>query len=881
MTSSTSDTFEQDDDRSITELEDGSVVFKTPEEKQTEETSHFDNLAETLDTFKLNALATDLLELIEKDKESRKKRDEQYEEGLKRTGLGNDAPGGAMFDGASRAVHPILAEGCVDFAARAIKELIPANGPVKSKIVGKSDRVALERAKRKADYLNWLLTKKMRSYRDEKEILLTQLPLGGSQYEKYYPDPENGNYVMEFVPVDKVLLPFAAVSFSSAPRITHMLDLTKAEFERRIRSGFYKDIENVLDVTEEIPEETASEKANDRIEGRRDGSYNEDGLRRVYEVACNVAAEDEDLAPYIVSIDDASGRVVAVYRNWAEGDENKERLDWWVENKFLPWRGAYGVGLPHLIGGLAGALTGALRALLDSAHINNSPGAVKLKGGRASGQNITIEQTQVVELEAPPGTTDIRQVIMPLPFNPPSPVLFQLLDWITAQAKGVVATAEEKIADAGQNMPVGTTLALIEQGSQVFSSIHARLHESQRRSLEIICRLIRDYPDEEALKRFELTVEDFAEDDDVEPVSDPRIFSEAQRFAQLQEQMKLMQAFPDLQWDREEIARRALVLLRCDNADGVLPSKPPEVTADPVTENFMAVTASAVLKVSPEQDHIAHIKAHLAFILDPFFGAGPAISGPQLAPILANVQEHMMQVYLGASKAAAAVGAVSLGQTSESVIADGAAFALRELQRIMPEFPQMLQQAAQTVQGKMPQAPVDPAVQKTFEAAMAEIQRKAQESQSHMQLEVQKLQADMQFKQSELAASAQGEQQKHALDMRLAEMGNAIKLQVAAIQEEGRRAAEDLRQQVELMKNEADNEQKQTTDLIKNYQDNLTQTQIALQQVSEKVENSVQALPNFGSQVEQLNRVLADIERQKGRDAFGAVTQGLQVGVIE
>src|SRR5574343_195925 len=425
-----SEVFEQDPNMSVEELEDGSAIVDI-EEAAPSQSDHFSNLAESLDEFKLNSLASDLLDLIEKDKEARKKRDEQYEEGLKRTGLGDDAPGGAMFDGASRAVHPILAEGCVDFAARAIKELFPANGPVKTKIFGKSDKDKLERAKKKRDYLNYLFTKKMRSYRDEKEILLTQLPLGGSQYEKYYPDHKRNTYCMEFVPVDKVLLPYAATSFHDSPRVTHMVELTRAQFEGRIESGFYRDIRIQ---TEDLPEETAAQKANDKIEGKDESAYNADGLRLVYEVTCIAEAEGEESAPYVIHIDEPTGQIVAIYRNWAEDDENKERLDWWVEDKFIPWRGAYGIGLPHLIGGLAGALTGALRALLDSAHINNSPGAVKLKGGRSSGQNLQIEQTQVAELDAPPGVDDIRKVLMPLPFNPPSQTLFNLLDWITNQA---------------------------------------------------------------------------------------------------------------------------------------------------------------------------------------------------------------------------------------------------------------------------------------------------------------------------------------------------------------------------------------------------------------------------------------------------------------
>lgn len=820
----------------ITELEDGSAIIEVVEEQVVEQPDFYSNLAETLDTFTLNTLATDLLELVDKDKEARKKRDEQYEEGIRRTGLGDDAPGGAMFGGASRAVHPVLAEGCVDFAARAIKELIPANGPVKTRIVGGADREILERAKRKRDYLNWLLTKKMRSYRDEKEILLTQLPLGGSQYEKYYVEgvPGKYRYAMEFVPVDKVLLPYSAASFYSSPRITHMLDLTKAEFEKRIQRGFYRDIEHLLDVSDQSPEETAAEQANDKIEGRTENAYNEDGLRRVYEIVCQRSFEDDEfLAPYVVSIDEPSGKVVSVYRNWAEGDEERESLEWWVEDKFIPWRGAYGVGLPHLIGGLAGALTGALRALLDSAHINNSPGAVKLKGGRASGQNITIEQTQVAELDAPPGVDDIRKVMMPLPFNPPSPVLYQLLDWITAQAKGVVATAEEKIQDVSDRMPVGTAMALIEQGSKVFSSIHARLHESQRRSLEILCRLIKDFPNDEELARFELTPEDFDSSDDIEPVSDPNIFSESQRFAQLQEQLKLMAVFPDLKWDREEIARRGLELLRADAIEGILPAKPPEVTSDPVTENFMAVMAAAKLKAVPEQDHIAHLRGHIAFLVDPVFGGGPALAGPQLQGILAHVQEHLMQVYLGAAKAAAAVKAAQSGQADEMVMAEGSEFAMQQIGQQMQQLVPMLQKAAEVVKQKMPQPPVDPAVQKTFEAAMAEIERKKAVDAQNIQTEQAKITQQGQLDQAKEQRAAAEQQQEDALTMRLAAMNNVVKLQLAEIQERGKNQVEELRQQIELLKNTQDNRVRKETELIKNTEDNQTQLIIAGMQPSE------------------------------------------------
>ena len=309
--------------------------------------------------------------------------------------------------------------------------------------------------------MNWQLSNQIEEYRSEKEILLTQLPLGGSQFEKYYHDAKLGRIVMEFVPIDEVFLPYAASSFYTSPRVTHMQTLTRHTFESRIRSGFYVDIQNLI--TEPFPDQTASQTANNKIEGREESGYNEDGARVVYETQCWQQIEDEDdPKPYIVHIDESTGKVLAIYRNWKEEDATFKKLDWWVENKFIPWRGAYGIGLLHLIGSLAGSATGALRALMDAAHINNAPTAIKLKGGRASGQNTNIEVTAVQEIDAPAGVDDIRKVIMPMPFNPPSPVLFQLLDWITNQAKGVVATAEEKIADASNTMPVGTALALIE-----------------------------------------------------------------------------------------------------------------------------------------------------------------------------------------------------------------------------------------------------------------------------------------------------------------------------------------------------------------------------------------------------------------------------------
>src|ERR1035437_5272421 len=330
----------------ITELEDGSVIVSSLDDSDPVDSSSdfYANLVPDLSDFELNTLASDLLELIERDKEARKERDKTQEEGIRRTGLGDDAPGGATFDGASKIVHPVLAEGCVDFSARAIKELFPSNGPVRTKINGESNEAALQKAKSKRDFLNFYLVERMPEYRSEKETLLTQLPLGGSQYEKYYFGPKRIR--MEFVPIDKLLLPFSANSFYTANRITHVKDLTEEEIDDLVEDGFYED---VFGMDGEEPEETSSQKATDKIEGKESSGYNEDCFRTIYEVTCNIDAEGDGIAPYVIHIDVPTEKICAIYRNWKESDEEKTRLDWWVEDKFIPWRGAYGIGLPHLI----------------------------------------------------------------------------------------------------------------------------------------------------------------------------------------------------------------------------------------------------------------------------------------------------------------------------------------------------------------------------------------------------------------------------------------------------------------------------------------------------------------------------------------------------
>jgi hypothetical protein len=739
------DDWDKESEENFVENEDGSITIIDPEPESIE-TGFGDNLAEDLRDSELATIAADYLEFIERDKEARKKRDEQYEEGIRRTGLGDDAPGGAGFSGASKVVHPVLAEGCVDFAARAIKELCPPNGPVRTQILGKTSGKKLQKATRKRNYLNWQLTKDCPEFFTELEQMLSQLPLGGSQYIKILPNERNKRPEFEFIPIDKMLVPFSASNFYTAQRTTHIQEITEQEFNRRINSGYYRDV-SVINVTD--PEESKAEKASNKVEGKDATTYNEDGLRTIYEITCYAELDFDELtggklAPYVICVDESLDTVLAIYRNWDEEDEDQQKLDWVVEFKFIPWRGAMGIGLPHLIGGLAAALTGALRALMDSAHVNNAPTALKLKGARLSGQTQQVDITQIQEIESAPGITDIRQLIMPMPFNAPSQVLFQLLDWLTNAAKGVVATAEEKIADASNQMPVGTALALIEQGSINYSAIHMRLHHAMEKLLEIVCRVNYDLLDEEvvveALGEEVVYRQDFKGATDVIPVSDPNIFSESQRYAQIQAVMQLMEVgqAQGVKYNVQEVHRRALELMKVNDIDDVLPAQHKPVEMNAIAENVTLMLGNDII-VFPHQDHFSHIEAHLRFATDPNFGASQLVAGKVIPKALEHISQHIAFMYAQACNEVA-MSAIPMGPDSldvkdmDSLLAAVSAKVSAGSQQIFQPIQQMLQQAQQMLAQATPQQPLDPAVQVQKDIGMAEIERQKTRDAGELQL---------------------------------------------------------------------------------------------------------------------------------------------------
>ena len=798
------DTAEQE----VIELDDGSVVINLKETKGPQEDPDFyANMAEYIEQSVLDKLASDYLDLIDVDQESRKQRDKQYEEGLRRTGLGKDAPGGATFDGASKVVHPVMAEACVDFGATSAKELLPPEGIVKSNIKGVATQDKEEVADRKVNFLNWQLTEQIPEYRDEMEQLLTQLPLGGSQFLKWRFDPEQRRPMCEWVPIDNILLPYSSTNFYTSSRVTEVQDITEDTYLTRIENGDYRDIDSNYSSDAPLTEQTRSEQANDKIEGKEIPSTNIDGLRRVYEITCFLRLQDDDIsegkrAPYILTIDESSSKVLSLRRNWEANDEKLEKLDWYVEFKFIPWRGAYAIGLPHLIGGLAAALTGTLRALLDAAHISNSQTMLKLKGGRISGQSDRIEPTQVVEIEGAPGVDDIRKIAMPMPFNAPSSVLYNLLGWLTDAAKGVVTTSEEKIADANANTPVGTTQALIEQGAKVFSSIHARLHRSQAKSLKIVSRINHWYLDEmDNESGEEIEVRDFAYNNDVRPVSDPNIFSETQRLAQNQALLQMATTAPPGMFDLRSVYRRVLGQLKIPNMEEVLPNPLGATESNPALEN-VSMTMGKPSAAYPDQDHIAHIKVHLEYANNPAYGGSPVI-GPMFSQhALEHIKQHLTLHYLQSMRACvaqAAGGKDVLDLHAEKPIDQDAQMALalaskmvneeamQNMATITQQVNALAQKVAQAQQAQQQAAAAqDPTAQVILKTQMAETQRKASEAQQNLQFEMQKEQQTYQIKVAELQQKIQDLQTKYSTQSQIDSQRNATQIAMADINNSSR-----------------------------------------------------------------------------------------------
>lgn len=770
---------------------DGTTTLLVDGNSPPEDSEWFADLSKTMDSSELDELARKYLDLIDQDMEARKERDKMQADGLKKAGLGDPAPGGADFEGASRVTHPVLMQAYIDFSASAIKELFPPNGPVRTKIEGKPNKEKMDRAKRKTAFMNWELTEQVRSYRPELERLLTQLPVGGSQYMKLYWDESRNRPNAEFIPIDDIVLPYEARDFFDVQRKFHRMVISDYEYERRVRSGLYRDL-SLPTSYQASEQQTDSARQTAKIEGKRNDYSSLTGERLIYEGCIydeisDPEAPQEKACPYLITIDEESRKVLSLYRNWDEDSETQQELEYIVDFNFIPWRGVFSLSLLQCLAGLPDALTGSLRALLDSALISNMQGGLKLKGN-PGGASLSISPTEITEVDSM-GQDDIRKIYMPIPFNPPSTVLFQLLGFLTQAAQSVVGTAEEKIADVGNNMAMGTALALIEQGAKVFSSIHARLHDSQRRCLEILHRLNRDHLPEKMQFGSDpedyVTRADFEGSMDVHPVSDPNIFSETQRFAQIQFVMQsltqtaaVIPAVTQL-FDLRKLYARAFEMAKIPDYEDFLPPAPEAVPLNPVDENVNMVMGKPV-KAFTGQNHEAHIQVLLDFAQNNLFGKSP-ITAPHFIPAALNhLQDHLLVWYEEMMKNAAAQ---AMGQNSDQVDWDDSADSSVALAKACPvidkaselafaKIPALVAEAVQQLQAMAPKPPVDPMVQ----VAMSDVQGKQEIAKGQLSIAQQKATSDAQSKM--LLAQQKAKQAEMDYSLELQKSGTEAQTQI-------------------------------------------------------------------------------------------------------
>ena len=727
---------EDETDESIIELEDGSVVINFPDIKTPRnDPEHFENLAESFEDGMLMQLADNLLRLIDLDEQSRESRDKLYEEGLRRTGMGEPAPGGGLSPSASKVTHPVLAEAIVDFAARATNSITPPGDMVRTALKGtKEDDDRQERADRKSEFLNWQLNTQVEEFRRTSEELFTQLPIGGSQYKKWSFDPDLKRPRVEFLPIDRVLLPFNSGSFYSASRVTEVEDIDFDTLRVRTDQGLYRELPGlpIDDIDPFNPEIISTEfdrsmtsLANDKIEGQDMPDVDPNGTRRIFHVYTWLRLDDDkltdgDRAPYIVTIDLDQKDILALYRNWEANDDTYTKLDWIVDYTFIPWRGPVGVGLVHLMGSLAASATGALRALLDSAHASNMPAIAALRGG-LTGLTSSPEPGQVVELEAP-GIDDVRKLLMPMPFNPPNPVLYQLLEWLTQSAKGIISTSEEAIADAGNSMQVGTAQALLESSSRTVSSIHARMHRAMAKELEVLSKINYFYLDRMVNRSgVKVAVADFSDVTDILPVSDPNIFSETQRQLMAQQVLSLsLQAKDPKMYDERKVHEHILKSLKVPYIQEVLPDPQGTSDSNPCLENLRMSMANQASAAFPDQDHLAHIAIHLEYALNPASGGSPLLGTTVTPQVLDHIKQHISLYYLQTC-----INFVKLDDTEGEDIFD--------LHRERPLTVQEQQSLAMMVQSKVSQHIQDtmgaylPMIGQLHEKA-SKLQKAAQES---------------------------------------------------------------------------------------------------------------------------------------------------------
>ena len=607
--------------------------------EETEAEDFFANVAETIDDKALKQLASDLISEYDSDKESRKDWEDTYRNGLDLLGFKYKSTT-QPFKGASNVTHPLLSEAVTQFQSQAYKELLPSDGPVKTKIVGLQNEEVEAQSQRVKDFMNYQIMEKMEEYTPEFDQLLFYLPLAGSAFKKIYYDSLLERAVSKFIPAEDLVVPYYATDLKDAPRITHVLKQSENDLLKKMASGFYMEVDLMKP---QKKEDKIQDKYNE-LEGIKPVETN-DYIYNVLEMHVDLdlsdyISEDEDSLgikiPYIVTIEESTRQVLSIYRNYNKDDSKFTRKEYFAHFKFLPGLGFYGFGLIHMIGGLSRTATTALRQLLDAGTLSNLPAGFKSRGMRIRDDDQPIQPGEFRDVDAPGG--NIRDQFQLLPFKEPSAILFNLLGFCVDAGRRFASIADNPVADMNSQAPVGTTIALLERGSRVISAIHKRCYYAMKQEFKLLANVISEYlPPEYPYSVYGaervIKLLDFDDRVDILPVADPNIFSMSQRVTLAQTQLQIAQSNPQLH-NLHEAYRRVYEALGTKEIPQILKAEERPFPEDPAMENMKAMQMKSLVAF-PEQDHDAHIAAHSAFMRTRMVQINPTV--------YANLQGHISQ----------------------------------------------------------------------------------------------------------------------------------------------------------------------------------------------------------------------------------------------
>ena len=606
--------------------------------------NHFDNLADILPDEVLEPIGNEMVQNFMDYKMSRKDWEQTYTKGLDLLGFKYDDRT-EPFQGASGATHPVLAEAVTQFQAQAYKELLPADGPVRTQVIGIKTPQTEQQSQRVKDYMNYLIMDQMKEYESEFDSMLFHLPLSGSTFKKVYYDTNMGRVVSKFVPADELVVPYTATSLNDAEAVIHTVKISENELRKQQVNGFYSDVELTAPNSDNNDELRKKER---ELEGTRK-SGKQDDIYTLLECHVNLDLEGFEeknpegeetgiKLPYIVTVEEGSRTVLSIRRNYAPDDIKKNKIQYFVHFKFLPGLGFYGFGLIHMIGGLSRTATQALRQLLDAGTLSNLPAGFKQRGVRVRDEASPIQPGEFKDVDAPGGS--LRDAFFPLPYKEPSQTLLQLMGVVVSAGQRFAAIADMQVGDGNQGAAVGTTVALLERGSRVMSAIHKRCYAAMKNEFKLLTKIVAqylppEYPYDVVGGQRNIKQTDFDDRVDVVPVADPNIFSMSQRITLAQTQLQIATSNPQLH-NMYQIYRNMYEAIGVKDVDAVLPPPPPPSPVDPSIEHINALGGKP-FQAFPGQDHQAHITAHLNFMSTNMVRNNPAI----MAAIQKNILEHI------------------------------------------------------------------------------------------------------------------------------------------------------------------------------------------------------------------------------------------------